>query len=92
MFYKDIQMAKKNTWKVAQHCYVLKKCKSKCNELSLHAGQNGHHQKAKRPAATAPILSLAQELPYATGKGVEKSKPAYTFGGNINWYSHYGEQ
>ena len=23
---------------------------------------------------------------------VEKREPSYTVGGNINWYSHYGEQ
>ena len=26
------------------------------------------------------------------GEGVEKCKPSYTVGGNISWYSHYGEQ
>ena len=23
---------------------------------------------------------------------VEKTEPSYTVGGNVNWYSHYGEQ
>ena len=27
-----------------------------------------------------------------TGEGVEKREPSYTVGGNVNWYSHYGEQ
>ena len=26
------------------------------------------------------------------GEGVEKREPFYTIGGNVNWYSHYGEQ
>ena len=26
------------------------------------------------------------------GKGVEKRQPSYTVGGNVSWYSHYGEQ
>ena len=26
------------------------------------------------------------------GEGVEKRKPSYTVGGNVNWYIHYGEQ
>ena len=26
------------------------------------------------------------------GEGVEKREPCYTVGGNVNWYSHYGEQ
>ena len=23
---------------------------------------------------------------------MEKKEPSYTVGGNVNWYSHYGEQ
>ena len=26
------------------------------------------------------------------GEGVQKSKPSCPVGGNVNWYSHYGEQ
>ena len=26
------------------------------------------------------------------GEGVEKREPSYTVGGNVNWYSNYGEQ
>ena len=26
------------------------------------------------------------------GEGVEKRKSSYTVGGNVNWYSHCGEQ
>ena len=26
------------------------------------------------------------------GKDVEKREPSCTVGGNVNWYSHYGEQ
>ena len=26
------------------------------------------------------------------GEGVEKREHSYTVGGNVNWYSHYGEQ
>ena len=26
------------------------------------------------------------------GEGVERREPSYTVGGNVNWYSHYGEQ
>ena len=25
-------------------------------------------------------------------EGVEKKEPSYIVGGNVNWYSHYGEQ
>ena len=27
-----------------------------------------------------------------TGESMEKKKPYYTVDGNVNWYSHYGEQ
>ena len=27
-----------------------------------------------------------------TNNGVEKKEPSYIVGGNVNWYSHYGEQ
>ena len=26
------------------------------------------------------------------GGGVERREPSYSIGGNVNWYSHYGEQ
>ena len=26
------------------------------------------------------------------GEGVEKKEPSHNVGGNVNWYSHYGEQ
>ena len=26
------------------------------------------------------------------GEGVEKREPSYTVGGNVNWYSRFGEQ
>ena len=26
------------------------------------------------------------------GEGVGKRQPSYTVGGNVNWYSYYGEQ
>ena len=29
---------------------------------------------------------------WPAGEGVEKREPSYTVGGNVNWYSHYGEQ
>ena len=48
------------------------------NEVSPHTGQNHHHQKNLR---TITI-----------GEGMEKIEPFYTVGGNVNWYSHYGDQ
>ena len=46
------------------------------SEVSPHASQNGHYLKS---------LQTIRE-------GMEKSEPYYTVSGNINWYSHYGEQ
>ena len=37
-----------------------------------------HHQK------TLQIINVRE--------GVEKRKSLYTVGGNVNWYSHYGEE
>ena len=35
----------------------------------------------------------SQEWPsFLTGGAVEKREPSCTVGGNVNWYSHYGEQ
>ena len=28
----------------------------------------------------------------SAGEGTEKREPSYTVGGNVNWYSHCGEQ
>ena len=38
-----------------------------------------------------PLLKHEQKTMNA-GEGVEKREPSYTVGGNVNWYSHYGEQ
>ena len=46
-------------------------------ELSPHASQNGHHKNLQTINA---------------GKVVERREPPYTVDGNVNWYSHYGEQ
>ena len=51
----------------------------KYNEISAHTGQNCHHQKVYKQTVDA-------------GEGVEKRECSCTVGGNVNWYSHYGEQ
>ena len=35
---------------------------------------------------------IKKSIKINAGEGVEKKKPYYTVGGNVNWYSHYGEQ
>ena len=46
--------------------------------LSPHTSQNGHH-----------LISL--QIPNA-GEGVERREPSHTISGNVNRWSHYGEQ
>ena len=38
------------------------------------------------------ILKNRQTRDNKAGKDVEKREPLYSAGGNVNWYSHYGEQ
>ena len=47
------------------------------NEVPLHTGQNGYPKNLQTIKA---------------GEDVEKREHSYTVGGNVNWYSHYGEQ
>ena len=35
---------------------------------------------------------IKKNLQINAGESVEKREPSYTVGGNVNWYSHYGEQ
>ena len=46
--------------------------------VRYHTGQNGHHQKNLQTINA--------------GEGVEKREHSCTVGGNVNCYSHYGEQ
>ena len=48
----------------------MKKKKTNYNEVSLHTGQNGHHQKHLQTINA--------------GEGVEKRKPYCPVGGNVN--------
>ena len=47
------------------------------NEVSLHTGQNGQHQK-----------NLQTINP---GEGVKKRESSYTVGRNVNWCHHYAK-
>ena len=37
-------------------------------------------------------MSIIKKSTTNAGEGVEKREPSYTVDGNVNWYSHYGEQ
>ena len=67
-----------NTWKDAQYCSLLEKCKSKLQwDITLH--------QSEWPSSK----SLQTEH---AGEGVEIGECSCTVGGNVNWYSHYGRQ
>ena len=37
-------------------------------------------------------MAIIKKSTINPGEGVEEREPSYTVGGNVNWYSHYGEQ
>ena len=41
-----------------------------------------------------PVIMVIIKNPQTTndGEGLERREASYTVGGNVNWYSHYGEQ
>ena len=47
--------------------------------------QNGHLMMLRMVIINKSIIDKYWE-------GVEKKEPSYIVGGNVNWYSHYGEQ
>ena len=51
------------------------------NEISPHTSQNGHNNNKKKNLQTTNA-----------GEDVEKRQPFNAVGGNVSWYSHYGEQ
>ena len=67
-----------STWKNVQHPWLLEKCTSKlpCDTTS--------HQ-SEWPSSIHPQIANARE-------GGEKREPSHPVGGNVSWYSHYGEQ
>ena len=65
-------------WKDAQHCSLLEKCKSKLQwDITAHRSE-------------WPSSKSLQAI--NAGEGVEKREHSCTVGGNVNGYSHYGEQ
>ena len=48
------------------------------NEVLPHTSQNGHHEKN--------LQTINARV------GMKKREPSYTIGGNVNWYSHFGER
>ena len=67
-----------NTWKDAQHCSLLEKCKSKLQWDNTSHGSEWPSSKSLQTINT--------------GEGVKKRECSCTVGGNVNWYSHYGRR
>ena len=74
---EDIQIANKRM-KGCSTSLTIEKCKSK-----LQWGITSHQSKW-------PLLKNLQTI--NAREGVEKREPSCTVGGNVTWYSHYGEE
>ena len=70
-------MANKHRKRCSTIAYYYRNANQNYNEVSPHTSQNGHSSKSTNKNA---------------GENVEKKEPAHSVGGNVNWYSHYGEQ
>ena len=75
---EDIQMANRQAHEKMFNITILEKCKSK-PQWAITSHQS------KWP-------SLKNSQTTNAGEGVERREPFCTVGGNVNWYSRYGEQ
>ena len=77
-FSKEEYRCLTNTWKDAQHCSLLEKCKSKLQwDITSYRSE-------------WPSSKSVQTI--NAGKDVEEREHSCTVGGNVNWCSHYGRQ
>ena len=63
--------------------------------LSTTSRKTSLSQMTVRPPVAASSFTLICFLLITcqnAGEGVERRKPSYIVGGNVNWYSHCGEQ
>ena len=53
--------------------------------------RNANQNYNKVSPHTIRIAIIKKSTKINAGEGVEKREPSYAVGGNVNWYSHYGE-
>ena len=56
------------------------------NQINVNQTKMRYHNTPVRMA----IITKSKLI--NAGGGMEKSVPSYTFGGNVNWYNHYGKK
>ena len=67
---------------------MIPQCELVRCSFERNANQN-HNEVSSQSVRMADIKKSTKNKCW---RGYEEKEPSYTFGGNANWYSHYGEQ
>ena len=69
--------------------------KERSKEVRIGVERNKKKDQQQWGITPVPIRMVIMKKNLQTinaGEDMEKREPSYTVGGNVNWYSHYGEQ